>query len=162
MTASTARSALSALAARNGLSQRTLTLIKDATLPNLAPEQRLNDTQIGFVHQAVEVCVLSGLTDEQIPQVIKRHRDRAPEDWQHSFWREQLAAANANANREQHGQQPHADREPVPAAGPPVGPIGPEPPRPRQTRPAPVSAIPPQPPSEIRSGARDPHSPLAA
>lgn len=161
MTASTARGALSALAARHGLSQQTLTLIKDATLPNLTVGQRLNDTQIGFVHQAVEVCLLSGLTEQQIPQVVKQHRDRAPQDWQQSFWRERLALAN---ERDTHppaataAQPPAAD--PPPAAGHP--PIEPEPPRPRAAQPTPVSAIPPQPPSEVRSRVRDPHNPLAA
>lgn len=164
MTASTPRSALSALAARNGLSQHTLTLIKDATLPNLAPGQRLTDAQIGIVHEAVEVCLLSGLTEKQIPQVVKEHRDRASEDWEAGFWRERLALANENANRQSPSEQPPAGAGPLPlvAERPPVGPIGPEPPRPRPARRAPVSAIPPQPPSEVRSGARDPHSPLAA
>jgi hypothetical protein len=152
MTASTPRSALSALAARNGLSQHTLTLIKDATLPNLAPGQRLTDAQIGIVHEAVEVCLLSGLTEEQIPQVVKEHRDRAPHDWEASFWRERLALANENANRQEADEQRPAAAEPLPLAAerPPVGPIGPEPPRPRPARRAPVSAIPPQPPSEVR------------
>jgi len=164
MTASTPRGALSALAARNGLSRHTLTLIKDATLPNLAPEQRLTDAQIGIVHEAVEVCLLSGLTEEQIPLVIKEHRDRAPEDWEASFWHQRLALANENASRQPPSEQPTAAAEPLPlvAEHPPVGPIGPESPRPRPARHAPVSAIPPQPPSEVRSGARDPHTPLAA
>ena len=78
MTASTPRSELSALAARNRLSQHTLTLIKDATLPNLARGQRLTDTQIGIVHEAVEVCLLSGLTEEQLPQAIEEHRRPRP------------------------------------------------------------------------------------
>lgn len=165
MTASTPRSELSALAARNRLSQHSLTLIKDATLPNLAPGQRLTDTQIGIVHEAVEVCLLSGLTEEQLPQVVKEHRDRAPRDWEASFWRERLALANENANRQEPSEQPPAVAEPLPlvAERPPVAPIEPEPPpRPRSARRAPVSAIPPQPPSELRSGARDTQSPAAA
>ena len=114
MTAGTPRSELSALAARNGLSQHTLTLIKDATLPNLAPEQRLTDAQIGIVHEAVEVCLLSGLTEEQIPQVVQEHRDRAPEDWEAGFWRQRLALANENANRQAPSEQPPAGAEPLP------------------------------------------------
>src|ERR1700733_9413231 len=105
MTASTPRSELSALAARNNLSKHSLTLIKDATLSNLAPGQRLTDAQIGIVHEAVEVCLLSGLTDEQLPQVVKEHRDRAPHDWEASFWRERLALANQNANRQDASEQ---------------------------------------------------------
>jgi hypothetical protein len=164
MTASTPRSELSALAARNNLSKHSLTLIKDATLPNLARGQRLTDAQIGIVHEAVEVCLLSGLTDEQLPQAIEEHRDRAPHDWEASFWRERLALANENANRQQAGEQRSAAAEPLPlvADRPPVAPIEPEPPQPRPARHAPVPPIPPQPPSEVRSGARDTHSPLAA
>lgn len=147
------RRALRALAERHGLSDRSLTLIKEATV-------RLSDAQIRSVIDAVETCVLSGLTEDNIEQVIAEHRARAPQDWRESFWHERLALANDNYVRERPAQASPAEPLPLPlplaAEHPTVPPIEPEPPEARIAQAAPVAAIPPQPPGELGYGAPNP------
>lgn len=135
---STARKELNALAIDHGLTTESLTLIKEATLPTAG--ERLSDTEIGFVLQAVETCLFSGLTNEQIEPVIREHKARAPDDWRERFWRERLALAAEHETKS----------SPARAA--------PE----RRLTTVPVAPIPPQPPSEIGPGSGDPHDPLAA
>jgi hypothetical protein len=150
------RRALRALAERHGLSDRSLTLIKEATV-------QLTDAQIRSVIDAVETCVLSGLTEHNIEQVIAEHRARAPQDWRESFWRERLALANDSYTQQRADEALQAEAEPLPLAAehPTVSAIEPEPPQPRPAQAVPVAAIPPQPPSELGSGAPEPATPPA-
>jgi hypothetical protein len=157
----TPRRRLRALATHHGLSDLSLTLIRQAALPGVPAGERLTDTQIGVVHEAVEVCVLSGLAEQQVEPAMAEHRAGAPQDWERSFWRERLALANEHYNEGQTGKRRLAPPSPA-AQRPPVAPIGPEPPHPRPAPAAPVSPIPPQPPGEVGSGAREPTAALAA
>jgi hypothetical protein len=181
----TPRRALRALAQRHGLSDRSLTLIKEATI-------RLSDDQIRIVCDAVETCLLSGLSEDDIAPVIEEHRARAPQDWCASFWRERLALANAryavreraaghapgapgsNGGRSRMppvapiGPQPPETMRPAPKAvgsppsaqsrqrAAPIAPIGPQPPEQPQEPAVPVAPIPPQPPGQVAAYRREP------
>jgi hypothetical protein len=135
---SAARQALRALAVNHGLSRESLTLIKEVTLPLASPDERLNDTQIRFVIDAVETCLLSGLTDEQIGPTIRAIKARFPTEWRQRFWRQRLTLA-AECEDESRAVRPA-----------------------RALTAAPVPPIPPQPPSEIGPNAAPPHGRLAA
>lgn len=141
--ADSSRRHLRALAQQHGLSDHSLTLIMESVV-------RLTDAQIGTVIDAVETCVLSGLTEADVARVIARHRQRSPADWRSSFWSERMRLAGENYNRQQAAAAAPAN------GGPAVVPIVPEPPAATATQSPPVGPIPPQPPAEVGTGASAP------
>jgi hypothetical protein len=139
------RHALRALAQQHGLSDDSLRLIMEAAV-------RLTDTQIRMVIDAVETCVLSGLTERDIAQVIAEHRRLSPADWRSGFWAERVSLASENYNRQQADAAAANTAAHTHAQGPPPVAIEPEPPQRRPATRLPVSPIPPQPPSQVGGG----------
>jgi hypothetical protein len=118
------------LVARYDLTDPTLALIAEATLPALEANAALDERGVSAVNDAVEVLILSGLgTDSEISQVIGEYRESYGTRWREVLWRERLdRAAAAYAAGDHEGEL--------------IAPVA-------LAALAPVPPIPPQPPEEI-------------
>jgi hypothetical protein len=127
------REQLRQLVARLGLQRETLKLIAEATLPNLASEETLDDERLQSVNDAIETLILSGLCDDAaIAAEIGRYRQHHGEGWRDQLWSDRLTLACTRWLALGSPPGLPSDTTPLPA-------------------PATIGPIPPQPPGEIRS-----------
>ena len=90
---STPRTRLAAQATAAGYPPALLADIAAAALTSYERGQRLTDTQVGQVADAVEVLAQAGYDPDQVTVVLADYRQQHGDQWRHRFWERTLALA---------------------------------------------------------------------